>query len=60
MDKHCRSQSLFMLSKYKVLIDNPEKLPTIQVSVSQSSRRENEFIRLVDIPQNNIYEIPNN
>lgn len=49
-----------MLSKYKVLIDNLEKLPTIQVSVSQSSRRENEFIRLVDIPQNNIYEIPNN
>lgn len=41
MDKCCRSQRLFRPRKYGVLINNPEKLPIVQVSISYSSRWEN-------------------
>lgn len=40
---------VFRLRKYGGLIHNPEKLPIVQVSVSDSSRWENVSISLVDI-----------
>lgn len=40
------SQRLFRLKKYRVLINNPDKLPIVQVSVSQPLRGENVSISL--------------